>query len=851
MPYCSRSVPRFVSLVALLSVFVFSYGNASAANFVVTNNNSTGPGSLAEAIGAANSNGQSDVITFDPTFFSVPREISAPGEIAIGADGANPGRSITISGPGRELLTISGGMNRIFGIAQSSVVTIENLTLIGGQGGGAQNPGIGGAIFAFLADTVTLNNVRIAGASAEISGGAFGSIGSKRIRINDSLITGNSISGPQANQGGGLYLPNLNGGELELTIKNSEISSNTSSRSFPGAVLGAANVLIENSIFSNNLTASDSIGEGGGVLVILNQNGRGLMKRAQVFGNSARSLGGGITISGADGSVIRIYESSITGNSAFGVSNGSGCGIYRRPGSNVKTEIYGTLVAGNNCVDTEPVTAETNFGAGLFLPCGGACETTIINSTIAFNNTGGISGGGRGAGGGIAVSGGGHTLRILNSTIAKNMAGQVKGGVYAQNGGGGIIAINPGTANPTVFVQNTLIAENFAQPGTDVSGNFASVGHNLVGSYKEAWAGGFEATGDITGVDPMLNPVGLLDNGGPTLTLGITEASIAINHGAPGGEDLDGNPLRFDQRGACFFRNMNVNPDIGAFEFGATQRAGDTEFDFDGDCVADKAIYRPGPSEFWYLRSSLGGHSAYQFGNGSESLVPGDFTGDGVTDFTLYRPAAFEWFVLTSQIFGYYSFPFGASGDVPVAGDFDGDGVSDPTIFRPANGTWWTVRSSDGQVSVVSFGALGDRPLVGDYDGDGIDDFGIYRPAVAQFWQLRSTSGVVAFSFGATGDTAFSRDMSGDGSDDLLLFRPATGQWFVLRSEDLGFYGFQFGANGDLPAPADYDGDGITDVAVFRPSNGIWYSLESTSGVLFTPFGSNGDIPIPGSDGVN
>ncbi len=50
-----------------------------------------------------------------------------------------------------------------------------------------------------------------------------------------------------------------------------------------------------------------------------------------------------------------------------------------------------------------------------------------------------------------------------------------------------------------------------------------------------------------------------------------------------------------------------------------------------------------------------------------------------------------------------------------------------------------------------------------------------------------------------------------------------------------------FGTNGDIPVPADYDRDGKTDLAVFRPSTAVWYVL----GRAPVQYGMPGDVPVP------
>jgi hypothetical protein len=106
---------------------------------------------------------------------------------------------------------------------------------------------------------------------------------------------------------------------------------------------------------------------------------------------------------------------------------------------------------------------------------------------------------------------------------------------------------------------NSLVALNVGQ-GADTSGNFVSLGGNLIGVTNGGT--GFTAPGDLTGsssapIDPQIGP--LADNGGPTLTMALMPGSPAINAGrASGGSSTD-------QRGTP--RPQGTGPDIGAFEY--------------------------------------------------------------------------------------------------------------------------------------------------------------------------------------------------------------------------------------------------------------------------------------------
>lgn len=271
-------------------------------------------------------------------------------------------------------------------------------------------------------------------------------------------------------------------------------------------------------------------------------------------------------------------------------------------------------------------------------------------------------------------------------------------------------------------------------------------------------------------------------------------------------------------------------------------------FDYDGDDKTDLSIFRPGPGEWWYLKSSNGTNAAAQFGAGTDKIVPADFTGDNKTDFAFWRPSTGQWFVLRSEDFSFFAFPFGTTGDTPLTGDFDGDGKADPTIFRASTLTWF-IQKSTGGTDIIGFGAAGDKPVVGDYDGDGKADIAIFRPVGAsgsEWWIRRSSNGTVfALAFGTATDKPVQGYYTADNRTDVAFWRPTTGQWFILRSEDVSFYAFPFGATGDVPVPGDYDGDDRYDAAVFRPSSSTWFVQRTTAGTLIQTFGIAGDLPTP------
>lgn len=283
----------------------------------------------------------------------------------------------------------------------------------------------------------------------------------------------------------------------------------------------------------------------------------------------------------------------------------------------------------------------------------------------------------------------------------------------------------------------------------------------------------------------------------------------------------------------------------GMYEISLAVSTVRSPFDFDGDSKTDLSIFRPGPGEWWYLRSSNGSNGAVAFGSGTDRLTPADFTGDAKTDVAVFRPSNGNWFVLRSEDFSFFAFPFGTNGDVPSPGDFDGDGKADATVFRPSNNTWF-INGSAGGTQIIGFGAAGDVPVNADYDGDGLSDVAIYRPSLGQWWVRRSSNSTVfAVAFGSASDQTVQGDFTGDGKADAAFFRPSNGTWNVLRSEDFSFFAFPFGTSTDIPTPGDYDGDGKFDAAIFRPSVSTWFIQRSTAGTLIQAFGVNGDVPVP------
>lgn len=193
-----------------------------------------------------------------------------------------------------------------------------------------------------------------------------------------------------------------------------------------------------------------------------------------------------------------------------------------------------------------------------------AVTDSTLSGNSAFFNGGGI------------VNGFFGTVTLTNSTLSGNIAGP--GGNSAFFGGGGIF--NAGT----MTVTNSTLSGNIAGTGGGIY-NFATltlassiVAHSLNGGNCDGnplISQGDNLSSDATCVvtdpalndrnntDPLLDPDGLQDNGGPTLTLALQPTSPAVDGVL---HNVCPRPAT-DQRGVR--RPVGARCDIGAFEFEA------------------------------------------------------------------------------------------------------------------------------------------------------------------------------------------------------------------------------------------------------------------------------------------
>jgi CSLREA domain-containing protein len=257
--------------------------------------------SLREAIAAANAAVSNDVVEFS-SLFSTSQTITLAGsELVIANNG-----TLTITGPGAALLTISGnGASRIISTGANVTASISGIRFTGGNGVGALNTGRGGAIYN-VGGTLVISNSTITGNSAANGGG-----------LNNAASASPSVP-------------------ATLTIINTAITNNTSTSS--GAAMQNFSTSTLHLIGS---TVSGNASSGTGIAGAFQANGTVTITNSTFSGNSAPAgTGGGVYYNGTS---LIMTNTTITNNSC-----GVGGGGLHRTGTNPTAAVRNTIIAGNN-----------------------------------------------------------------------------------------------------------------------------------------------------------------------------------------------------------------------------------------------------------------------------------------------------------------------------------------------------------------------------------------------------------------------------------------------------------------------------------------------------------------------
>ncbi len=414
----------FTLILVLLPLLSFAAGNSYASTLTVTKTADTNDGvcdadcSLAGGSKYVLQSG--DSVAFSPLFNSPQTITLTAGQITID-------KNLTITGTGRDLVTISGNnASRIFFI--SGVEVTVNLSGMTFRDGNDSGEGLGGAIrvsdSSIIVSNVTFTNNKALNSQCSCgAGGAIWGTENSSFTLSHLVVVGNfspqgrAISGGawttiqdsviKQNTGGGINSTNLNisrcvisdhnaGGVegLHLTIVDSTITNNST---LGGVADGDASstISIERCLISGN----SRIRPGGGVL----SSGMTIIKDTQITDNTAVSGGGGIANIGT----LYLFNSAVSGNRSMstGFEDGGG-GIFSAIG---RVYVINSTVSGNTA------SGNPGFGGGIYDLVNSANpggRVYFVNSTIANNTS-------AGAGGGIRIDPNGEG-DFSNSIIAGN-----------------------------------------------------------------------------------------------------------------------------------------------------------------------------------------------------------------------------------------------------------------------------------------------------------------------------------------------------------------------------------------------------------------------------------------------
>ncbi len=524
MPSHSASrVGRFSLAILIATAAGLSVAQpAYAATISVTTNGDVVNGgdvlvSLREAITEANAVGEPSTIelvaneTYTLDLCGADEDVNASGDLDYVASDA-----LTINGNGATIEQTCDDQRILQHLDTTATVTINSVTLTGGQGAGAA--------VSYAGDLV-LNNVTV---DTNDAGGAA-------VLDSEPMITGASLALTGSTVG-----PNVGTGIRisfgAVTIADSSVSNN----SLRGLGLIDGSLSISDSLFEAN----------GGDGVFTSGQGPGLL----TFANSVSRNNGGTGVICSNCGDLQMTDSTVNGNDAGGIRVAVD---QDAPGDNITVNVERTAVFGN-----------TNSGPG------GALAITITELTndapvaqILVNRStlsGNTASGGTGRGGGVYAATG--DVRVNNSTIVGNDAAVDGGAVLTVTG--------------DVHLQHATMVENSAPLGAniasgadlhafgsivaagggagddcEVAGSTMSTGYNVGGDASCGLAGPGDAN---SAGDPGLGP--LQDNGGPTLTRAPLAGSSSLGRVPAAACTV----LTIDQRGTT--RPQGANCESGAVE---------------------------------------------------------------------------------------------------------------------------------------------------------------------------------------------------------------------------------------------------------------------------------------------
>ena len=359
--------PNFCRLAMTFLFTTLFFGAVNAAVFTVTKTADTNDGvcnadcSLREAVTAANNTVNDDIIEFAPAVFSTAQQITLTTVVSgnryllITNNG-----TLTINGPGANLLTISGNnSDRIFQINANANVAIRRLTITHGLGlwaGGCLDNR--GGTNTTLEDVIVFNcRVFVTDPIFTIGGGTIVNGGTMNI-VRSSIQSGvvNRSQGVTNAFGGGIY--NLTGATLKLI--SSSVTNNTITGGNGGGIRNDGQLIMINSTVSGNEATDAQNGNGGGI----SNTGVVNILHSTIAYNRASTSGGGVFTSEANN--MFNSRNSIYSNNTVGANERDFNGTLISGGYNLIKDTTDTAITGDttgNILNIDPLLQPlTNFG---------------------------------------------------------------------------------------------------------------------------------------------------------------------------------------------------------------------------------------------------------------------------------------------------------------------------------------------------------------------------------------------------------------------------------------------------------------------------------------------------------
>ena len=498
--------------------------------------------------------------------------------------------NLTIKGEGSAAVLdankTNGGKSahRIFKVANGTTLTLEEVTLQGGQtsddNAGNKN---GGAVFINGTGKLTMNNSTIKDCKATEDGGAVYTKGGT-VTMMDSSIKGcqaknggairasangptpaivsiqggtvggmgadiNKAAGGTDSKGGGIF---ISGNDSALILTNVAVKGNTADKDGGGIFVNAkAKLTVSGGSIADN--KSDS-GRGGAIAFEAGKT-LTLQNACTVSGNTAQNSGGAVYIAGgtfeADGVTFTGNRSHGKGGAICAEKTGTSPSIVRIKGGTVggmgadinkaadgtDSKGGGIFIDGDGCTldvtNNASITGnEAQHGGGIFAK--GQAKVTIDGGTISSNKAQ------NGNGGGAHIKDSGTTLTLkggaaINGNSVQSGTGS-GGGVFMQ-GDGSIFTMESGTISNNTAIDKgggvTVYGGTFTMTGGIISGNTAVSGGGVYGANFSSYHGTIIVKGSSEISGNTATDAGTLAGGGIysgyKLTVGDS-AQIETNH---------------------------------------------------------------------------------------------------------------------------------------------------------------------------------------------------------------------------------------------------------------------------------------------------------------------------------